>query len=674
MPTQLQYIINTTPNPLTVGTSSGILTILASNNSVNPVSVQGITINIPIRTAESALTNSPNNIKYNLPIGWKADQPNISPGHFTFVFVPTNGQSISIPNQQSIVFTLTEIDISIEGIAELIITEGSTGDPTQSVNISKFPARWGDINFRAIPPTLQNKGDVTLTWSGPAAAEYQIKYVDPETQQPITIPTQGQPPLSNSGTYPEGNDPPLTIDATTIFTLVVSAVISGQKYQTLAQQTVTVGEVPTVKLSGTMCGTPANPEINLIWTSSANATQVLASWTNDILSPNPSQPSVIKAPFDSSYSVVAVAAGGRKSEPSTVELNWTAIGSIDDGAISSGATFTPDSKLAFLVNGSGKTASVVDMSSLKITDTVALTNNPQAMLITLDGKYGIVPVTGPDIIGSDAFWFVDIASLTVTHKYPVRGIGSMALTPDGQFALLQDYANQQLHVMQLSDFSIPQTIKLDQFAGQIAVTHNGKYALILNGQNVEDYQGYVSVVDLTSYKITTKIMAEKMPDGIGITPDDNYAFVANQASNNVTIMDLSSMSVVTNIATGVGPSGIAITADNSMAFVSNTGPDYSSMGKTVSVISIPDFKVIDNIIVGLQPGPMAIVSNGSYLMVVNENDGTVSQIDIKTLKVVQTISVSPSLPSSIKIAPNGLHGFVTGFGNPSVLGMGLDNS
>lgn len=674
MATQLNYIISSTPNPFTAGISNGILTIMATNNSGSAISVQGISVDIPTGTDQSDLTNLPKRIIPNPPIGWKMAQPNISSSHYKFVFIPKSGQSISIANLESIVFTLTEIDISIKGVANLILTEGSSGSPTMSIPISKFPAQWGDINFKAVPPTLQNKGDVTLTWSGPAAAEYHIKYIDPDTQQPVTIPTQGQPPLSNSGTYPEGNDPPLTINATTIFTLVVSAVISGQRYKTLSQQTVTVGEVPTIKLTGTMAGIPAKPELNLSWTSSSNATQVLASWTNDILSPNPSHPSVINLPFDSSYSVVAVASGGRKSQPSSIELNWKTITDINDGAISSGAAFTPDSKLAFLINGSGKSASVVDMSSLKITNTVALTNNPQSMLITLDGKYGIVPVTGPDIIGSDAYWFIDISSLTVTHKYSVRGVGYMGLTPDGLFVLLQDLSKKQLHVMQLSDLTIVQSIKLNQFAGKFTVTHNGAYAIIINGSNVTGYEGNVSVLDLSSYKITATIKVGKMPRGIGITTDDKYAIVANETDNNVTIIDLTSMTLVTNLPTGVGPLGVVITSDNNLAFVSNMGPDYSSMGKTVTVISIPDFKVLENINVGLQPGPMAIVSNGSYLMVVNENDGTVSQIDIKTFKVLQTISVSASLPSGISVAPNGQHIIVTGFGNPTVLGTGISES
>ncbi|MEL7427730.1 MAG: hypothetical protein AAFN81_32370 [Bacteroidota bacterium] len=58
MPTQLTYTIHTVPNPLTAGATDATVTLLATNETDNPISVEGIPINIPVGAEASEESNT----------------------------------------------------------------------------------------------------------------------------------------------------------------------------------------------------------------------------------------------------------------------------------------------------------------------------------------------------------------------------------------------------------------------------------------------------------------------------------------------------------------------------------------------------------------------------------------------------------------------------------------
>ncbi|MEL7425049.1 MAG: hypothetical protein AAFN81_18830, partial [Bacteroidota bacterium] len=89
MPTLLTYAIQTTPTPLTAGATDGSLTFLATNETDNPVSIEGISISIPVGTEADQLTKLPASIAVQCPEGWKESPPNKSePGVYKIIFVP----------------------------------------------------------------------------------------------------------------------------------------------------------------------------------------------------------------------------------------------------------------------------------------------------------------------------------------------------------------------------------------------------------------------------------------------------------------------------------------------------------------------------------------------------------------------------------------------------------
>jgi YVTN family beta-propeller protein len=96
----------------------------------------------------------------------------------------------------------------------------------------------------------------------------------------------------------------------------------------------------------------------------------------------------------------------------------------------------------------------------------------------------------------------------------------------------------------------------------------------------------VSVIRPDQNTVLAKISVGKEPQSVALTPDNQYAYVANAAGNSVTIILISdpawgtfSASVVTNLTTGAEPWNIVCSPDGKKVFVANSGQD------TITVIN-----------------------------------------------------------------------------------------
>ena len=158
------------------------------------------------------------------------------------------------------------------------------------------------------------------------------------------------------------------------------------------------------------------------------------------------------------------------------------------------------------------------------------------------------------------------------------------------------------------------------------------------------------------------------PTGIAITPNGDYAYVANAGNATVSVISTSTNKVVKTIPVDVNgtPTGIAITPNGDYAYVTNFGSG------TVSVINTSTNKV-ETIPIGFDSFPyeIAITPNGNYAYVTDSSNGingTVSVISTSTNKVVKTIPIAINdTPVGIAITPNGDYAYVVNNDSVSVI-------
>jgi YVTN family beta-propeller protein len=245
------------------------------------------------------------------------------------------------------------------------------------------------------------------------------------------------------------------------------------------------------------------------------------------------------------------------------------VGIIDGFNGPAGFVITPDGTHAYVNNygvppnvGTGNTVSVVDLTtnppSIELTITVELA--PAAMAITPDGKYVYVvnyidgnPNDGTVgiIDTSDNSYLSDVVS-------GLFGPFQIAITPDGKYAYVTNFGSNNftpvgttVSVIDLSSNTISDTITLGIQPAAIAITPDGSsayvsnYSTLYNGpgyMNLISGQGTIDIVQLPTNAVISSIIGGLgfSPSAISISPNGQFAYVANYSSNTVSVIALPS--------------------------------------------------------------------------------------------------------------------------------------
>ena len=218
------------------------------------------------------------------------------------------------------------------------------------------------------------------------------------------------------------------------------------------------------------------------------------------------------------------------------------------------------------------------------------------------------------------------------------------------------------------------TINVGITPAGIAITPDNRFAYVANNNNYglagEDS---VTVLKLKNNTVKTTIFLSSFnqPYTITINSAGTRAYVTNSNSTTITIIDIHTNTVIGVIDGFDGPSGMVITPDGTKAYVNNYGgPEGvgSGNGTTVRIVNLNTNTIVGSpITVGLAPAALAISPNGKYVFVANYVDGnpgtgTLTVIKTDLNNVVGTIP-GFSGPFAIAITPDGKYAYVTNFGS-----------
>ncbi len=150
------------------------------------------------------------------------------------------------------------------------------------------------------------------------------------------------------------------------------------------------------------------------------------------------------------------------------------------------------------------------------------------------------------------------------------------------------------------------------------MNHNAIYSP--NGNEIWtsqiDHDGTILVYDASTYALKNTITVGREPAEVTFSADGLVAFVANGADNSVSVINPTTKSVISTIAVGKNPVGAWPGTDNRM-YVDNED------GQTVSVIDVKTLKVVETVQLGFMPGLAAFNSETKELWVTDPMAGKV---------------------------------------------------
>ncbi|MFP2996691.1 beta-propeller fold lactonase family protein [Spongiivirga sp. MCCC 1A20706] len=150
-----------------------------------------------------------------------------------------------------------------------------------------------------------------------------------------------------------------------------------------------------------------------------------------------------------------------------------------------------------------------------------------------------------------------------------KGAEGIAISADGKEVWVTNRSNDTVTVLNVKTLETTHEIVSSKFPIRIKTTSDGKYALVSNAQT-----GNLNVFDAKTKKLLTTIsmnisVKEKeasrlfqdfdqspVPVGILIHPNNKTAFIANTNADIITVIDLSTMKISGRLTAGKEPDGL----------------------------------------------------------------------------------------------------------------------
>lgn len=163
----------------------------------------------------------------------------------------------------------------------------------------------------------------------------------------------------------------------------------------------------------------------------------------------------------------------------------------------------------------------------------------------------------------------------------------------------------------------------------------------------------VAVVETSSWNVINNLDVGPRPTRVALQPDEQYLWVtygSDSKQSGVTVVTSDRLAVAARIPTGKGSHQMAFTDDNRYGLVTNEDDD------TLSVIDIRKLTKIKDIKTGRKPVSIAY-SALSRMAYITHADGTITAVDPNRQEIVARITADAGL-GQIKFAPGGRLGFV----------------
>ncbi len=193
------------------------------------------------------------------------------------------------------------------------------------------------------------------------------------------------------------------------------------------------------------------------------------------------------------------------------------------------------------------------------------------------------------IVGNKSDDTIDLINLESGLSFATVATGGspheIAVSPDGRTAVVTNYGNRDragrsLTVVDLASAKATATVETGRHTRPHGIHFLDAKRLVVTTEGSQ----HLLVVDVSSGEILREIATgQEIAHMVAVTPEGRRAFVANIGSGTVTAVDLVQGAKLADIETGAGAEGIAATPDGREIWVTNRAADTVSIIDPVSL-------------------------------------------------------------------------------------------
>ena len=228
---------------------------------------------------------------------------------------------------------------------------------------------------------------------------------------------------------------------------------------------------------------------------------------------------------------------------------------------------------------------------------------------------------------------IDLESGEVVATLPTeQGPHEVAVSPDGRTALVTNYGNRDgsgrsLTVIDIPASEVVRTIDLGHYERPHGVEwlDNQRAAVTVEANKA------LVVVNIEESSVVQEIDTDQeISHMVALDPEKRRAYVANIGSGSVTVLDLQKGQRLANIATGKGAEGVAVSASGKYVWVTNRDAD------TITVLDAESLEKIREIPSKSFP-IRATATPAGKVLVTRARSGDLAVYDEETLEEALTV-------------------------------------
>jgi YVTN family beta-propeller protein len=281
------------------------------------------------------------------------------------------------------------------------------------------------------------------------------------------------------------------------------------------------------------------------------------------------------------------------------------VGEIGGIEVNHGAQAAPDGSRLYITNEAESTLDVADLKTLKVIKKIPLTNHPNNVAVSKDGKRVYAAI----VAGAGAVDVIDATTLTRVKSIRTEGgIHNVYVTPDGNFVVAGSIPGRKVIVIDQKTEQVLWSVPTDEGVRPIGFEKNADGSTKRLFVQLSNFNGFITI-DFATHQVVDRIAlpelsaAEKVTEGlqgspshgIGVTPDGKTLCVLSKMNTRMYFFSMPDLKPLGETKVGHHPDWLTFHPDSTRVYVANAGSN------SVSVVDIAGRKELMQIPVGQVP-------------------------------------------------------------------------
>ncbi len=273
-----------------------------------------------------------------------------------------------------------------------------------------------------------------------------------------------------------------------------------------------------------------------------------------------------------------------------------------------GVLVTPDDKFVYVANSIGNSVSKIATDSYSVVSTLQVNGNPA--WLAMAEKRGWICVTSRSGRSLNLF---DVSGNYLVHSIDLQYTPErVVIHPSENVAYVSSSETAYLTMVDLEKQKMLKHISTGSDCSGLALTQDGKFLYVCT----EADRNNLLVVSTEEKIVVTRIKVGSIPVAVTMHPSGQYAYVANQASDDITVIHVPTHHPVLAVPIGKGPVDLAVTPSGKYLYVT------CQMDNALVIMDTNTNEVVRRLPLEITPWGIAFSRDGKRAYVANYKDKT----------------------------------------------------